>query len=54
MQFSDRRPVNGALLPFRVTITLNEEVVEEMTMNEFEINRPINMKKFARPPEPKN
>jgi len=54
MQFSDRRPVNGALLPFRVTITLNGEVVEEMTMNGFEINRPINMKKFARPPEPKN
>jgi hypothetical protein len=54
MQFSDRRPVNGALLPFRVTITLNGEVVEEMTMSEFEINRPINMKKFARPPEPKN
>jgi hypothetical protein len=54
IQFSDRRPVNGALLPFRVTITLNGEVIEEMTMNEFEINRPINMKKFARPPEPKN
>jgi len=54
MQFSDRRPVNGALLPFRVTIALNGEVVEEMTMSGFEINRPINMKKFARPPEPKN
>jgi hypothetical protein len=54
VQFSDRRPVNGALLPFRVTTTLNGEVVEEMTMSGFEINRPINMKKFAKPPEPKN
>jgi hypothetical protein len=54
MHFSDRRPINGALLPFRVTITLNGEVAEEMTMSAFEINRPINMKKFARPLEPKN
>jgi hypothetical protein len=54
IRFSDRRPVNGALLPFRATITLNGEVIEEMTMSEFEINRPINMKKFAGPPEPKN
>jgi hypothetical protein len=54
IRFSDRRPVNGALLPFRVTITLNGEVIEEMTMSGFEINRPINMKKFAGPPESKD
>jgi hypothetical protein len=54
IRFSDRRPVNGALLPFRVTVTLNGDVIEEMTMSEFVINRPINMKKFARPPEPKD
>jgi hypothetical protein len=53
IRFSDRRPVNGALLPFRVTTTLNGDVVEEMMMSEFEINRPINMKKFAKPPESK-
>ena len=51
IRFSDRRPVNGALLPFRVTTTLNGEVVEEMKMSEFEINRPINPKKFAGPPK---
>jgi hypothetical protein len=27
--------------------------MEEMTMSEFEINRPINMKKFAGPPQSK-
>ncbi len=54
IRFSDRRPVNGALLPFQVTITLNGDVIEEMTMSEFEINRPINLKKFAGPPEPKD
>jgi hypothetical protein len=54
IRFSDRRPVNGALLPFRVTTTLNGEVIEEMTMNDFEINRRINLKKFAGPPEPRD
>jgi hypothetical protein len=53
IRFSDRRPVSGAMLPFRVTTTLNGEVIEEMTMSKFEINRPINLKKFAGPPEPK-
>lgn len=54
IRFSDRRPVNGVMLPFRVTTTLNGEVIEEMTMNQFEINRRIDMKKFAGPPEMKN
>jgi hypothetical protein len=54
IRFSDRRPVNGVMLPFRVTTTLNGEVIEEMTMSEFEINRPINLKKFAGPPEPRD
>ena len=54
IRFSDRRPVNGLLLPFRVTTTLNGDVIEEMTINEFELNRPINPKKFAGPPEPKD
>ncbi|HZF41409.1 MAG TPA: hypothetical protein VE715_21475, partial [Blastocatellia bacterium] len=52
IRFSDRRSVNGAMLPFRITTTLNGEVVEEMTMSEFEINRRVNLKKFAGPPEP--
>src|SRR5499426_2634249 len=54
IRFSDRRPVNGALLPFRVTTSLNGEVVEEMRMSQFEINRPINSKKFAGPPKPRD
>jgi hypothetical protein len=29
-------------------------VIEEMTMNEFEINREINPKKFAGPPKPRD
>ncbi len=54
IHFSDRRPVNGLFLPFRVTTTLNGEVFEEMTINEFELNRPINPKKFSGPPELKD
>lgn len=54
IRFSDRRLVGGALLPFRATTTLNGEVIEEITINEFEINQPINLKKFAGPPEPKD
>jgi hypothetical protein len=54
IRFSDRRPVEGVKLPFRVTTLLNGEVVEEMTVNEFELNRPINPKRFAGPPEPKD
>ncbi|MGH9767496.1 MAG: hypothetical protein ACREAB_08700 [Blastocatellia bacterium] len=54
IRFSDRRPVDGVSLPFRATTTLNGEVIEEMTINEFEINRLINPKKFAGPPESKD
>jgi hypothetical protein len=54
IRFSDRRPAGGLLLPFRVTTTLNGDVIEELTINEFEINRPISPKKFMGPPEPKD
>src|SRR5215471_3522906 len=54
IRFSDRRLVHGALLPFRVTTTLNGEVVEEVKMSEFVINRPVNPKKFAGPPKPRD
>jgi hypothetical protein len=54
IRFSDRRPVNGVRLPFRVTTSLNGEVIEEMSINQFEINRRVDLKKFAGPPEPKD
>jgi hypothetical protein len=53
MKFSDYRLVSRVLLPHRITTTLNQEIIEELTFNEFEINRPINTKKFEGEPEPK-
>ena len=54
IHFSDRRPVNGVMLPFHITTTLNGEVFEDLTINEFEINRPINPKRFVGPRESKD
>jgi hypothetical protein len=54
IRFSDRRPVNGIILPFKVTTSINGDVIEEMIMSRFQINQPINPKKFAGPPEMKN
>jgi hypothetical protein len=54
IRFSDRRPVDGVLLPFRVTTLLNGVMMEELTMNEFELNREINPKKFSGPPKPRD
>ncbi|MGH9838163.1 MAG: hypothetical protein ACREEM_05205 [Blastocatellia bacterium] len=51
LRFSDHRLVSGLQLPHRVTTTLNGEVVEEMTIGEFELNRPINPKRFLRKTE---
>jgi hypothetical protein len=45
-RFSDHRPVAGVRLPHRLTTTLNSEVLEEMVITEFTLNRPINPKKF--------
>jgi hypothetical protein len=53
MKFSDYRLVSRVLLPHRITTTLNQEIIEEMTFNEFEINRSISPKKFEGEPEPK-
>ncbi len=51
MRFSDHRLVDGINLPHRVTTTLNGQVIEDLTISDFEINRPINPKRFAGPPE---
>jgi hypothetical protein len=53
MKFSDYKLVSRVLLPHRITTTLNQEIIEELTFNEFEINRSINPKKFEGEPEPK-
>jgi hypothetical protein len=53
MKFSDYRLVSRVLLPHRITTTLNQEIIEELTFNEFAINRSINPKKFEGEPEPK-
>lgn len=53
MRFSEYRMVSRVLLPHRITTTLNNEIIEELTFNEFEINRPINPKKFEGEPETK-
>jgi hypothetical protein len=36
----------GALWPHRITSTTGDEVTEEMTFGDFEVNRPLNPKKF--------
>jgi hypothetical protein len=54
IKFTDRRPVEGVMLPYKVTTMLNGVMIEEMTMNEFEINRSINPKRFEGPPKPKD
>jgi hypothetical protein len=53
MKLSDYRLVSRVLLPHRITTTLNQEVIEELIFNEFEINRSINPKRFEGEPEPK-
>lgn len=50
-RLSDHRPVAGVLLPHQITITINGEVVEELTVTEIEINRPIKPKKFEERPK---
>jgi hypothetical protein len=53
LKFSDYRRVQGVLWPHRITTSLNGEIIEELTISEFEINRPINPKRFEGQPEPK-
>ncbi|HEX4946467.1 MAG TPA: hypothetical protein VFZ34_07390, partial [Blastocatellia bacterium] len=46
MRLSDRRLVNGINLPHRITTYHNGIEVETIEFDEFEINQPINPKKF--------
>jgi hypothetical protein len=53
LQFSDYRQIAGLSLPHRITTLLNDETIEDVTFDGFEINRPINPKKFEGQPDPK-
>jgi hypothetical protein len=46
MRLTDRRVVNGISLPHRITTYHNGQEVETIEFDEFEINQPINPKKF--------
>ncbi len=46
MRLSDRRLVNGLNLPHRITTYHNGQEVETIEFDEFEINQPIDLKKF--------
>ena len=52
-RFSDHQPVSGLLLPHRITTIIDGEVLDELTINEFRVNQPINQKKFEGSPEVK-
>jgi hypothetical protein len=54
MRFSDHRRIVGINLPHRITTILNGQVMEELTINEFDVNRPLNPKQFAGPPAEKD
>ena len=53
MKLSDYRRVAGVLWPHRLTTTINNEVSENFLIENLEINRPINPKKFEGEPEAK-
>ena len=50
-RFSDHQSVAGLQLPHRLTTIIDGEVLDELTINEFRINQPINQKKFEGEPE---
>ncbi len=52
-RFLDRSSVGGVSLPHRVTISFDGQLIEELTINEFEVNQPINPKRFEGKPEVK-
>lgn len=52
-RFVDYTTINGVTLPQRVRITLDGLTIEELTVNEYKINQPINPKRFEGKPEVK-
>lgn len=52
-RFLDHSNIGGVTLPHRVKITLDGRPVEEMMINEYKVNQPINPKRFEGKPEVK-
>lgn len=52
-RFLDHTTTNGVTLPQRVKITLDGQTIEELTVNEYKVNQPINPKRFEGKPEVK-
>lgn len=52
-RFMDHSTIGGVTLPHRVKITLDDRLIEELTINEYKVNQPINPKRFEGKPEVK-
>lgn len=50
-KFGDYRQVGGVILPHRVAINYDGRLVEELSVNEFKVNQPVDAKKFDGKPE---
>ncbi len=50
-RFSDHQPVDGLLLPRRITTFIDGEITEELTISQFKVNQPINLRRFEGRPE---
>ena len=45
-RFLDHSTIGGVTLPHRVKVTLDGRTIEEITINEYKVNQPINPKRF--------
>jgi hypothetical protein len=52
-RFLDHTTISGVTLPQRVKVTLDGKTIEEMTINEYKVNQPLNPKRFDGKPEVK-
>ncbi|MFN0108255.1 MAG: hypothetical protein ACKVZH_05310 [Blastocatellia bacterium] len=52
-RFLDHSTIGGVTLPHRVKVTLDGRTIEEMTINDYRVNQPINPKRFEGKPEVK-
>ncbi|MFN0108091.1 MAG: hypothetical protein ACKVZH_04490 [Blastocatellia bacterium] len=52
-RYSDHSSIGGVSLPHKVRISLDGRVIEELSINEYKVNQPINPRKFEGKPEVK-